>query len=107
MTVYYSVMWIRDRHHPKRRRATRLIVEFLSPGILNASIVRPYLLYAVPLYLENFGMGIFLGKFLADVCFYVMTIPMYEITKRMTALQRVIGTFVWSPSRRGCVPPPA
>ncbi len=89
MTVYYTVMWIRDRHYPKRRRAARLIVEFLPPGILNAGIVRPYLLYAIPLYVGHFSMGILIGKLLADVCFYAMTIPMYEITKRMTALQRV------------------
>lgn len=89
LTMYYVVMWIRDRRHPKRHRGARLIVEFLPAGIVNTSVVRPYLLYAVPLYVGNFGLGILLGKILADISFYFMAIPMYELTKRLTAVQRV------------------
>lgn len=88
LTAFYTVMWIRDRHYPRRRRAAKLIVEFLPPGLVNSSIVRPYLLYTLPLYVGNFGMGILIGKLLADLCFYLMTIPMYEISKRLAALQR-------------------
>ena len=83
------MMWVRDRHYPSRRRLARLVVEFLPPGILNSCLVRPYLLYAVPLHFEHFAIGILIGKFLADLSFYVMTIPMYEVTKRIPQLQRL------------------
>ncbi len=50
--------------------------------MLNACVIRPYLLYAVPLHCSHFGLGTLIGKLLADVSFYAMTIPMYEISKR-------------------------
>ena len=80
--VYYTVIWLRDSHHPRSRRAAKLILEFLPPGILNACIVRPYLLYSMPLYIGHFTIGIIVGKLLADLCFYVFTIAMYEWTNR-------------------------
>jgi len=86
MTAFYAVIWIRDRHDSKRRRAAKLILEFLPAGVFNACIVRPYLLYAVPLHVGNFGVGVLIAKVLADVCFYVLAIPMYELTKRTTTL---------------------
>ncbi len=81
--AYYTVMWMQDGHDRKKsRRAMKLLFEFLPPGILNACIVRPYLLYATPLYVGHFALGIVIGKFLADACFYAMTIAMYELTNK-------------------------
>lgn len=85
LTVYYVVMWVRERDYPRHRRLKKLVIEFLPPGIVNTCFIRPYLLYAVPLYFSNFSIGILVGKFLADASFYSMTIPMYEISKRMAA----------------------
>src|SRR5262249_12928188 len=88
-TAYYAVMWIRERHHSVRNRAARLLAEFLPPGTVDACIVRPYLLYTMPLRIGNFGIGILVGKLLADVSFYAMTISMYEITKRLPTFRQV------------------
>ncbi|GAA4374759.1 hypothetical protein [Hymenobacter koreensis] len=59
-----------------------LFVEFGVAELADSFLVRPALMYYLPLWLGNFSLGILLAKLLADVTFYVPAIISYELSKK-------------------------
>lgn len=59
-----------------------LIVEFLPAEIIDNFIIRPFAMYAVPLYVHPYPLGFLVGKFAADILFYGIAIVGYETRKR-------------------------
>lgn len=58
-----------------------LILEFGFSETLDSMIVRPFCMYVVPLFVGNYVIGVFIGKIIADIIFYIPTIIAYELKK--------------------------
>lgn len=59
-----------------------LILEFGYPAFLDFLFIRPFFMYWMPVFCENYFFGIIFGKIAADCCFYFFTIINYEIIKK-------------------------
>lgn len=59
-----------------------LIVEFGFSEALDTLLVRPFCLYWFPVWISNYSIGIIIGKFAADIIFYIPTITAYELKKK-------------------------
>ncbi len=65
-------------------RAVRgLLVEFGPADLLDTLLLRPLLLYAGQVLTGDVATGLVLGKVAADVVFYAVAIPCYELRKRV------------------------
>lgn len=62
--------------------STNLLVEFLPAEVLDNFIIRPFAMYIVPQYVHPYPLGFLVGKFGADLIFYVFAIIGYETRKR-------------------------
>ena len=58
-----------------------LFAEFGVAELFDSFLIRPALMYYLPLFLGNLLMGSILAKFIADVTFYFPAIISYELTK--------------------------
>jgi hypothetical protein len=101
---YYLPAYIRalrwaasvERHRPWPARTVvihvlalrSLAVEFGPAEAVDSLLVRPMLMYATPLMLNNIVLGWVVGGFVADVLFYVFAICSYEQFKGMLAVRR-------------------
>jgi hypothetical protein len=63
--------------------STNLIIEFIPAEILDNFIIRPYLMFIVPQYIKPYALGFLVGKFGADILFYLLAIVGYETRKRL------------------------
>lgn len=94
---YFGTILIRDVWHTRaqfqsegRRYGIRsfvknlraLLLEFGVAEVVDTLLVRPALMYYLPLLLGNFSWGIIASKFAADLSFYVPAIFFYEWSKR-------------------------
>lgn len=59
-----------------------LFLEFGLSEALDSFLVRPFCLYWFPIWIPNFSIGIIVGKFVADIIFYIPTITVYELRKK-------------------------
>jgi len=59
-----------------------MIFEFGLSEVLDSFIVRPFCMYWLPILIPNFAVGIFIGKVVADIIFYIPTIISYELKKK-------------------------
>jgi len=59
-----------------------LLVEFGAAELLDSFVIRPLLMYYLPLWLGNLSGGILAAKLAADVTFYVPAIISYELSKK-------------------------
>lgn len=59
-----------------------LLVEFGPAELADSFVIRPALMYYLPLWLGHFAGGVLLAKLLADVTFYVPAIISYELSKK-------------------------
>lgn len=64
------------------RNARALAVEFGVAELADSFLIRPALLYYLPLWLGDFALGVVLAKFAADVTFYVPALIGYELSKK-------------------------
>ena len=62
--------------------STNLFVEFLPAELFDNFVVRPYAMYLAPQYIHPYPLGFLVGKFSADILFYVLAILGYEARKR-------------------------
>ena len=62
--------------------ARNIILEFGFSEALDSLLVRPFCMYIFPVILNNYGIGIIIGKIVADVIFYIPTIISYELRKK-------------------------
>ena len=61
--------------------STNLLVEFMPAELLDNFIIRPFAMYIVPQYVHPYPFGFLVGKFSADVVFYIFAIMGYEARK--------------------------
>jgi len=59
-----------------------LIIEFGPAEILDVLAIRPFFMYLIPKLTGQFLLGVFIGKTIADVFFFVPAIVMYEVRKK-------------------------
>ena len=59
-----------------------LVVEFGVAEVIDLFIVRPALMYYLPLWIGNLAYGTLAAKLLADLIFYIPAIISYELSKR-------------------------
>ncbi|MGI4824232.1 MAG: hypothetical protein ACRYFV_23740 [Janthinobacterium lividum] len=64
------------------RNVRALVVEFGAAEALDSLLIRPTLMYWLPLWLHSVPQGVLLAKFAADVTFYVPAIIGYELSKK-------------------------
>ncbi len=94
---FYSFIAIRDIYHSKKhhkknnkkygfssfvKNLRNLFLEFGFSEIFDSFLIRPFFMYIFPIMLNNFLIGILLGKLAADIIFYIMTISAYELKKK-------------------------
>lgn len=58
------------------------IVEFGIAEVLDSFVIRPMLLYYIPILIDSTFWGLLTGKILADITFYVPAIIGYEVAKK-------------------------
>jgi hypothetical protein len=63
--------------------STNLFVEFLPAELFDNFIIRPYAMFIAPQYIHPYPVGFLVGKFSADLVFYVFAIIGYEARKRI------------------------
>ncbi|GAB2969138.1 hypothetical protein GCM10027048_45010 [Hymenobacter coalescens] len=95
--LYFGTILLTDVWQARRMRRARgygyswatfgknvraLLVEFGVAELADSFLIRPALMYYLPLWLGNFSGGILLAKLLADVTFYVPAILSYELSKK-------------------------
>ena len=84
--IYYATMLTREvRAHPGQRlpiTLRNLVLEFGLAEALDSLLIRPAMMYAATQLLANIALGTVLGKFAADVVFYIPTIAAYELRRR-------------------------
>lgn len=59
-----------------------LVVEFGVAEVIDLFIIRPALMYYLPLWIGNLAYGTLAAKLLADLTFYIPAIVSYELSKR-------------------------
>ena len=59
-----------------------LLVEFGVAEVIDLFIIRPALMYYLPLWIENLAFGTLVAKLLAYLTFYIPAIMSYELSKR-------------------------
>jgi hypothetical protein len=64
------------------RNFRALLVEFGLAEVVDSFLIRPALMYYLPLLVGNLAAGVLLAKFAADVTFYVPAIIGYEFSKK-------------------------
>lgn len=90
---YYGFIILRDlkRLKEKHKKITVLIfvklirnlfIEFGPSEYLDSFIIRPFAMYIFPLTLHNLYLGLIVGKFAADITFYIPTIISYELKNK-------------------------
>ncbi|MCL4359827.1 hypothetical protein M1555_01035 [Patescibacteria group bacterium] len=90
---YYGTMLIREVHFQKGRHTIKspvpyvkairnLVVEFGPSEYLDGFIIRPFTMYLFPKLLHNLSLGLVVGKFAADITFYIPTIFSFEMRSK-------------------------
>ena len=59
-----------------------LVLEFGIAEIIDSFLIRPILMYYLPVLVGNLFIGVLLAKICADVTFYVPAIISYELSKK-------------------------
>jgi len=89
---YYGIIIYRDIKKLKKthkkitfsvfiKLIRNLVLEF-GPSQYLDSIIRPFSLYIFPLFLHNLYMGLIVGKYAADIIFYIPTIISFELKNK-------------------------
>jgi hypothetical protein len=65
-----------------------LTVEFGAGEVVDSLVLRPILIYTMPVAMGNVVLGWIVGGFLADVLFYVFAICSYERFKGLLVIRR-------------------
>ena len=56
-----------------------MVLEFGTAEFLDSFVIRPFTMYIFPLLTHNLVLGLLVGKFVADIIFYIPTIIAYEL----------------------------
>ncbi len=64
------------------KSGTNLFVEFAPAEVLDNIFVRPFAMFIIPQHIRPYALGFVVGKFAADLFFYVFAIAGYEAKKK-------------------------
>lgn len=59
-----------------------ILLEFGLASLLDDLLLRPFFMYLFPIILDNFTIGILLGKIVGDITFYMLVIISYELKNK-------------------------
>jgi hypothetical protein len=62
---------------------SKLVIEFGPAGMIDGLLLRPFFMYAFPILIENFTLGLFIGKIVGDITFYLLVIITTEIKEKI------------------------
>lgn len=62
--------------------STNLFVEFAPAEVLDNFLIRPFFMFLIPQYVHPYPIGFLVGKFSADLIFYMFAVIGYETRKR-------------------------
>lgn len=62
-----------------RKISSSIALEFGPAIVIDDLLVRPFFMVVFPMLLNNFTLGIFLGKVAGDITFYLLVIVSYEL----------------------------
>ena len=89
---FYTTVFImqilksRDEHHLTLQNylliIAKILFEFGPAGLIDDFIVRPFFMFWFPIILNNFTIGILVGKIAGDIFFYFLVILSYELIKK-------------------------
>ena len=90
---YYGTIFVQDmieriKHHEKITLGGSIIVirnmflEFGAGEALDSILIRPLAMYWFPVWIGDHMLGILVGKFAADITFYIPTVISYELRKK-------------------------
>ncbi|NJM07421.1 hypothetical protein HC891_16405 [Candidatus Gracilibacteria bacterium] len=83
---YYLIMLMRERKQrcgsSLRLILVNLFFEFGAAELSDNFLIRPAAMLAGMLLMPSTALGLMLGKFVADLCFYLTTILCYEALRR-------------------------
>lgn len=86
---FYFAILVRDIGHPKRHslrslgvHLSNLFLEFGPAELLDSFVIRPASMYFFATVFENLALAIFVGKIVADILFYSVTITIVEARKK-------------------------
>ncbi|HET9098319.1 MAG TPA: hypothetical protein VFN51_01760 [Candidatus Saccharimonadales bacterium] len=65
-----------------RTGSTNLIIEFMPAEVIDNFFIRPLTMYEAPQLIHPYPIGFLVGKFSADIFFYVLAIIGYEARKK-------------------------
>ena len=68
---------------------SKIVVEFGPAGLIDGLLLRPFFMYAIPFFIGNFTLGLFLGKIAGDVTFYLIVIITTEIKEKILKSNRL------------------
>jgi hypothetical protein len=61
-----------------RKIVASIAIEFGPAGLIDDLLIRPFFMFVFPILLNNFLLGILIGKFVGDFTFYILVIMSYE-----------------------------
>lgn len=64
-----------------------ILVEFGFAGLVDGLLLRPFFMYLFPILLNDFTLGILVGKIAGDITFYLLVILAYE-TKQYLRIKK-------------------
>lgn len=64
------------------KNARALFVEFGIAEVFDTLFIRPAMMYYIPIWVGDLGLGIVIAKFMADITFYIPAILSYELSKK-------------------------
>ncbi|MDR3678670.1 MAG: hypothetical protein P4L41_01815 [Flavipsychrobacter sp.] len=89
--LFNDVYWTKKTLHAHNKKYNSItffknihafVVEFGIAEVLDSFLIRPLLIYYLPLVIGNLFAGLLLAKFIADITFYIPAILSYEFAKK-------------------------
>lgn len=92
--VFYGIIGYRDLKKRKNKEAKltfigflkvlrNMIIEFGPAEYLDTLLIRPFFLAILPYFMSNYSLAVLIGSICAEIIYYVPTIIMYELRKKV------------------------
>lgn len=92
LAYYFMMLYVEQKTKSKQENIFKsmilLIKEFGPAEIIDLLFSRNFFLFIFPLLIGNHTTGLIVGKIVADVVFYILTIFSYERLKRKSKLNQ-------------------
>ena len=83
----YKKKYSLDFRHFKPKDFTKitanLLLEFGPAGMIDGLLLRPLFMFVFPILIGNFTLGLFIGKLVGDITFYLLVIITTEVKEKV------------------------